>query len=183
MSGHTLDRELLAFVGHHARTVHREFSYPPESLVASVKVCPVCCGSMPAGYALCYPCQERRSTFHDQLADIVVLRRPREVRPAAILHRPAPVQGRSPLSRCPESSQGASPAFPTAPSRVLGAARGAPRTSCDPRPLREEPRQTPASRHCFHADRPNGGSAGLSAAICPVRRAAENRPRSTHQPR
>lgn len=72
MSGHTLDRELLAFVGHHARTVHRGFSYPPESLVASVKVCPVCCGPMTAEYALCYQCHDRRSTFHDQLADIVV---------------------------------------------------------------------------------------------------------------
>lgn len=71
MSDQDLTQALQALVGHHARSVSRTFSYPPGSLIPTVKVCPICCGPMNAKYPLCYACNQRQTSFPNEVADIV----------------------------------------------------------------------------------------------------------------
>lgn len=72
MNGQAFDQQLLALVGYHARTVRRGFKYPEATLFPQVKVCAVCCGPMNPYYHLCYACNERKSAFESELADLVV---------------------------------------------------------------------------------------------------------------
>lgn len=72
MVGQTLDQQLLALIGYHARTVRKESTFPTGALIPQVGVCSVCCGPVKPKYSRCYPCNERIKQFGEELADIVV---------------------------------------------------------------------------------------------------------------
>lgn len=72
MVAQTLDQQLLALIGYHARTVRKESTFPTGALIPQVRVCSVCCGPVEPKYSSCYPCNKRVKQFREELADIVV---------------------------------------------------------------------------------------------------------------